>query len=149
METLTYRLRDESKIKKPSWNFRESYRNVHVIDISLPYVGSEQWVLLQTDCHWDNPHCDREMMQKHLDLALERNAPVIDAGDFFCAMQGKYDKRSSKKDLRPEHATGNYLDSLVNTAAEWLEPYKEILTVRGKATMRARFRRTTPRLSLN
>ncbi len=114
-----------------SWKFCESSRNVHVIHIDLPIVGSEQWVLLQTDCHWDNPHCDREMMQSHLDLALERNAPVIDAGDFFCAMQGKYDKRSSKKDLLPEHATGNYLDALVNTSAEWLNPYKSILTVRG------------------
>ena len=120
-----------SKQKSPSWNFRQSSRNVHVIDIDLPRVGSEQWVLLQTDEHWDNPKCDREKMKEHLDLAMERNAPVISAGDFFCAMQGKYDKRSSKKDLRPEHATGDYLDSLVRTAAEWLEPYKNILTVRG------------------
>lgn len=117
--------------KQPTWNFRESSRNVHVFDINLPHVGDEQWVLLQTDCHWDNPKCDREKMKDHLDLAVERNAPVLDAGDFFCAMQGKYDKRSSKKDLRPEHAKGNYLDSLVNTAAEWLDPYKHLLTVRG------------------
>jgi hypothetical protein len=45
-------------------------------------------------------------------------------------MQGKYDKRSHKKDLRPEHATGNYLDSLVETAAKFLAPYSKILTVR-------------------
>lgn len=114
-----------------NWTFRESSRNVHVLDINLPKIGMEQYVLLQTDVHWDNPKCDREKLKKHLDLALERNAPVIDAGDFFCAMQGKYDKRSSKKDLRPEHATGDYLDALVATAAEWLNPYKSILTVRG------------------
>lgn len=30
-----------------------------------------------------------------------------------------------------EHCKGDYLDSLVNTAAEYLEPYKSILTVRG------------------
>jgi hypothetical protein len=117
--------------KKPSWRFREVSRNVHVISIDLPRVGDEQWVLLQTDAHWDNPRCDREMMKAHLDLALERNAPVIDAGDFGCLMQGKYDKRSSKKDIRPEHMTGDYLDAIVRTAAEWLEPYKGILTVRG------------------
>jgi hypothetical protein len=116
---------------KAKWALKEYSRNVHSIDIVLPKVGDEQWVLLQTDAHWDNPKCDRSKMKKHLDLALKRNAPVIDAGDFFCAMQGKYDKRSSKKDLRPEHATGNYLDSLVNTAIKWLEPYKSILTVRG------------------
>jgi hypothetical protein len=46
-------------------------------------------------------------------------------------MQGKYDRRSSKKDIRPEHQNNQYLDSLVNTAAEYLEPYKELITMRG------------------
>lgn len=118
-------------MNKPHWNFRESSRNVHVIDIDLPRVGDEQWVLLQTDVHWDNPKCDWDLLKKHLDLAKERNAPVLDAGDFFCAMQGKYDKRSSKKDIRPEHLTGNYLDALVSTASDFLDPYKHLLTVRG------------------
>lgn len=117
--------------KKSKWTFKEVSRNVHCIDIFLPKSGDEQWVLLQTDAHWDNPMCDRSKMKKHLDLALQRNAPVIDAGDFFCAMQGKYDKRSGKKDLRSEHATGNYLDSLIDTAVKWLSPYKSILTIRG------------------
>lgn len=117
-------------MKTSKWNFKEVSRNVHVIEIHLPKVGDEQWVLLQSDVHWDNPKCDREKFKKHLDLALKRNAPVIDAGDFFCAMQGKYDKRSHKKDLLPEHATGNYLDSLVDTAAKYLAPYSKILTVR-------------------
>lgn len=113
------------------WFFRESNRNVHVIEIELPKVGDEQWVLLQSDVHWDNPKCDREKLKEHLDLALKRNAPVIDAGDFFCAMQGKFDRRSSKKDILPEHCDGDYLDALVRTAADWLKPYKKILTVRG------------------
>jgi predicted phosphodiesterase len=117
--------------KKAGWSFRESARNVHVLDINLPRVGDEQWVLLMSDVHWDNPLCNRDLLKHHLDLALQRNAPVLDAGDFFCAMQGKYDKRSSKKDIRPEHCKNDYLDALVNTAAEWLAPYKKILTVRG------------------
>jgi hypothetical protein len=116
---------------KAQWSFRESRRNVHVIDINLPHVGAEQWVLLMSDVHWDNPLCNRELLKQHLDLALQRNAPILDAGDFFCAMQGKYDKRSSKKDIRPEHCKNDYLDALVNTAAEWLKPYKKLLTVRG------------------
>lgn len=118
-------------MKPPSWNFSERARNVHVIDIDLPRVGDEQWVLLQTDVHWDNPHCNWELLHEHLDTAKERNAPIIDAGDFFCAMQGKYDKRSSKNDIRPEHANGNYLDSLVSTASDFLKPYRHLLTVRG------------------
>lgn len=115
---------------KTSWKFIEHSRNVHEIRITLPHVGDEQWVLLQSDVHWDNPHCDRKKFKSHLDLALKRNAPVIDVGDFFCAMQGKYDKRASKNEIRMEHCKGDYLDSLVNTAAEYLTPYKDILTVR-------------------
>jgi predicted phosphodiesterase len=118
-------------MSKVSWNFQEVSRNVHLFNVNLQTVGDEQWFLLQSDVHWDNPKCDRKKLKKHLDLALERNAPVLDFGDFFCAMQGKYDRRSSKKDIRPEHQNNQYLDSLVNTAAEYLKPYAKIITVRG------------------
>lgn len=80
-------------------------------------------LLCISDVHWDNPHCDRKQLKKVLDKAMERDALICIFGDFFCAMQGKYDKRSNKEDIRPEHQTGNYLDSVVDTAAEWLAPY--------------------------
>jgi len=83
----------------------------------------EQWVLMTSDRHWDNPKSDRKLQKKHLNEALERNALIIDCGDLFCAMQGKYDPRSSKEDIRPEHQTRSYLDSLVETATEWFKPY--------------------------
>ena len=114
-----------------SWKFLEVSRNVHVFDINLPRIGDEQWFLLQSDVHWDNPKCDRKKLKKHLDLAIQRNAPILDFGDFFCAMQGKYDRRSSKKDIRPEHQNNHYLDSLVSTAADYLKPYQKLITVRG------------------
>jgi hypothetical protein len=82
-------------------------------------------VLLVGDAHWDNPKCDHELLKFHLDQALEIDAPILIGGDFFCAMQGKYDKRSNKNDIRPEHQSGTYLDKLVSTAADWLEPYKK------------------------
>lgn len=84
-------------------------------------------LLLLSDVHWDNPHCDRRKFKQALDKAKERGAKVAIFGDFFCAMQGKYDKRSSKTAIKPEHQTGNYLDSLVYTAADWLEPYRDII----------------------
>lgn len=118
-------------MKNDKWAFREASRNVHIFDIRLKKVGDEQWFLLQSDVHWDNPKCDRNKLKRHLDEAVKRNAPILDFGDFFCAMQGKYDRRASKKDIRPEHQNNQYLDSLVNTAAEYLEPYKELITVRG------------------
>ena len=84
-----------------------------------------------SDVHWDNPHCDWNLLKRHLDEAKNYDAPVIDAGDWFCSMQGRFDPRSSKSDVRPEHQNARYLDSLVETAADWLKPYQGLLTVRG------------------
>lgn len=82
-------------------------------------------ILLCGDAHWDNPDCDRDRLAHDLNLAVERDSPVFLGGDFFCAMQGKWDKRANKSKLLPEHASGDYLDLLVTTAAEWLEPWKD------------------------
>ena len=94
--------------------------------------GWEQWVLLRSDVHHDNPKCDQKLEKKHLDQAVERKAIVIDNGDLFCAMQGKWDKRSSKDSIRPEHQNGVYLDSLVSTAAEFYRPYAKLFVLLGK-----------------
>jgi hypothetical protein len=91
----------------------------------------EHWFLLSGDRHHDNPHCNHELEKRHLDEALEREAGIIDIGDLFCAMQGKYDKRSNKSDIRPEHQNGEYLDSLVNTAADFYEPYAKNIVALG------------------
>lgn len=87
---------------------------------------------MQSDVHWDNPKCDRETLAEHLREARERDAPIFDNGDFYCAMQGKWDKRANKNDLRPEHQHANYLDRLIDTAVEFWQPYKDLLTVRGQ-----------------
>lgn len=89
----------------------------------------EAWYLLTSDHHWDNPKCNRTLLKRHLDEAVARDAGVIVAGDLFCAMQGKYDRRSDKSDVRPEHQSGEYLDRLVDTAAEWYGPYSHNLLV--------------------
>lgn len=81
--------------------------------------------LLLSDVHWDNPHCDRALLKKHLDAAKERGAGIMVFGDFFCAMQGKYDPRGAKNNIRPEHDVANYFDALVDTATEYLLPYRE------------------------
>jgi hypothetical protein len=94
--------------------------------------GWEQWFLLQSDEHWDNPHCDRAMLKRHHEEALKRNAGILKFGDTFCAMQGKYDKRSDKTCLRPEHQCGDYLDALVRTGADWYEPFAHNILLFGK-----------------
>lgn len=116
-----------------AWTITKVQRNVVEIKIDLVRNSDwEQWVLLRSDVHHDNPKCDQALEKKHLDDALKYNAPVLDNGDLMCAMQGKWDKRSDKNALRPEHQGGNYFDLLVDTAAEFYRPYKDIFAVLGK-----------------
>lgn len=114
------------------WTFTERNRTVHQLAFELPATAADQWILLQSDVHWDNPYCDRAALERHWKLAKERRAPILDNGDFFCAMQGKWDKRANKNDLRPEHQCADYLDALVRSAADALDPYKHLLTLRGQ-----------------
>lgn len=86
----------------------------------------EQDFLLTADRHWDNPHSDHALQIKHLNQAAKLGAGVLDFGDFFCAMQGKYDPRASKDCLRHEHRVDDYFDALVDTAVEFFTPYKNL-----------------------
>lgn len=110
---------------KPSLPFHveHTHRNVATVRCRATKGRKHFRFLLRTDAHHDNPHCNQEMEKRHLDEALETGAGIIDNGDLFCAMQGKYDRRSDKSCLRPEHQGGDYLDSLVRTAADFYEPY--------------------------
>lgn len=109
-----------------SVNIRSTGPGVLVAEVPFRIARDwEQWVLLRSDAHHDNPHCLQDWEKRHLDLALERNAGIIDNGDLFCAMQGKGDRRHAKEDVRPEHQCGNYLDALVRTAADFYQPYAQ------------------------
>lgn len=94
-------------------------------------VGKHVQLALLSDLHWDNPKCDRDLLKKHLDYCLENNIKVMLNGDTFCLMQGKFDPRRSKKDIRPEHNKANYLDAVIEDAVDWFTPYADILTVVG------------------
>lgn len=108
-------------------DFVEVSRNVHEVRLNFQKAPWEYYALLTTDWHWDNPKTRLDLLKAHLDEAKARDADVFSFGDHFCAMQGKWDKRSSKGEIRPEHQHGDYLDSLVSTGADWLMPYKDIL----------------------
>lgn len=105
----------------------EHHRNSH----SLNFESNEQKVILMSDLHWDNPKCDRVTLKKHLDKAKEIGAKVIVNGDFFCLMQGKYDPRRNKADIRPEHNKPNYIDAVILDAVDWFGPYKDTLIFTG------------------
>ena len=80
-----------------------------------------------SDVHIDNPKCQRELFFTNLKKAQEKKADVFILGDLFCLMQGKFDPRRSKKDIRPEHNRGDYLDAVVNDTAELLLPYIDVI----------------------
>jgi len=93
------------------------------VDIECDNVHASMPILFTADRHWDNPKSDQKMQKKHLDWAVENGALIVDVGDLFCAMQGAGDPRGSKSDIRPEHMTGRYLNSLSSTAADYFKPY--------------------------
>lgn len=77
-------------------------RNVLNVKFDNISAGWEQYILLSSDRHHDSKWTDRDLELEHLEKAKERNAYVIDVGDMFDVMQGKFDPRRSTR-----HA-GNY-----------------------------------------
>lgn len=109
---------------KSQWTISRLEHGVHRVE----FGGSnypELWVFLSADWHWDNPKSRWDAIERDLRIAKRLNAVVISCGDHLCLMQGKYDKRSNKDSIRPEHQAGSYIDKVVDTAAEFLMPYRE------------------------
>ena len=118
-------------MKYPPWKCRELGRNVHEVCFDFEGKADMAYVLLRSDAHHDNPSSLNDLEEKHLREAKKRNAPIIDNGDAFWAMQGKWDPRADKSALKPEHQVDDYLDALVSTYAEFLKPYASHLAVLG------------------
>lgn len=109
--------------------------NRSVFQIVIPFRENrdwEQWVLLSSDRHLDNPKSDHKLQIKHLEEVKERDAFVIDAGDMLDAMGAKFDRRSSKEGVRPEHQRDNYFDAIVDSAVEFFSPYARHLAIFGE-----------------
>jgi predicted phosphodiesterase len=79
-------------------------------------------LMVISDVHWDSKDCDRKLLKKHLNTAVEQDAAIIIIGDFFDLMEGRNDMRRSNT-ARAEHYAPNYLQKVVMDAAEWLQPY--------------------------
>ena len=103
----------------------------------------EQWGLLTADRHIDNPATDLDLQREHLLQAQERDAFVLDFGDLFDAMQGKSDRRSSKRDLHArfaaqgvdpedEDASRSYLNALVDYAGQFFAPFVDNIALIGQ-----------------
>lgn len=92
--------------------------------------GWEQWLLFTSDNHFDSIYCNRDVMRAHFDEAKQRDARIYILGDWYDAMQGRYDPRRSMPELREEYQRReDYYDVLVKNSADWLEPYAGNLDV--------------------
>lgn len=103
-------------------------------DIKIDYAHGEweQWALITSDVHSDNPHSRIDLYKKHLKQAKARGAFVMDFGDWFDAMQGRNDRRSNKSDLKPSNTEGAYFNALVRDGYDILKPFKDNLALWGK-----------------
>ncbi len=117
----------------PTLGFKGEFKETKRISRNIHAVYCEKSInlLLMSDLHWDNPKCDRELLKNHLDEAVKRDCKIILNGDTFCIMQGKYDPRRSKKDIRPEHNKANYIDAVIHDAVDWFAPYKDHILLVG------------------
>ena len=105
--------------------FQVDHTSANVLTVRMDVGGTnwERWFLLQSDEHWDSTHCDRKLLTRHHTEAVERGAGILKFGDTFDCMGGRWDKRSDKSNLRPEHQHGDYIDALVRTAADYYQPF--------------------------
>ena len=126
---------------KPPIVVEPTSRNVLTVRFNCVAAGWEQWILLSADRHHDSIYCDRKLELTHLKQAKERGALIADFGDLFCAMQGKYDPRSSMDDIRPEDVGQDYLDRIVKHAADDYAPFAENFLVIGKGNHESNVRK--------
>ena len=105
--------------------FRLEQKDPRVLNVRMEPSGSnwEQWCLVRSDAHHDNSHCVQALELKHLKQAQNRGALIQDHGDFFCAMQGKWDKRADMQQFRPELQRNDYLTALIDYNSEFLQPF--------------------------
>lgn len=112
------------------WALERIGPDVTLLTFELKGQWSHPRLLLTSDHHLDNALCDQVLLRRHLEEAKRINAPVFCFGDTFCAMQGKWDKRSDREQLRKEFQTSNdYLDALVKYAEEFYRPYADQMAV--------------------
>lgn len=106
-------------------------RTVHEVSFNKIHAGWETHGMLRSDAHNDSAHNDWELEREHLDRIKNQNGFIIDAGDVFDLMQGKYDPRKDYSALKEEHKGQDYLDKVVGDVAKKYKPYADNFCVIG------------------
>jgi len=94
-------------------------------DIKYEDGWEQKHYLLISDLHIDSEHCDRGLLKKLLDEAKAKNATILIFGDLFDMMGGKWDKRTSKGDIKSVYKVEEYFDAVIEEVAEFLKPYAQ------------------------
>ena len=97
--------------------------------------------LFLSDLHLDSKLSARAKVKALLDEALKIGAAVHLIGDIFDAMGGKFDKRTSKKDVKPEYSGEvPYFDAIISDAADFFEPYAGIIATMSEGNHESKVR---------
>jgi predicted phosphodiesterase len=86
-------------------------------------------IRLLSDLHIDSKYTDNKKVKKLLDDAFKQGSLICIFGDLLDVMGGKYDKRTLKGDIKKEHSEDNYLNQVIEDAAELLAPYVDNLFI--------------------
>lgn len=90
-----------------NWSSKQIEHNVVMVDVPVKQRADwEWWLLLTSDHHLDSPKCNRELLKRHLQEAVNRNAGIHFNGDVLDLMQGVGDKG---------HLNLNYYAHIVRT----------------------------------
>lgn len=90
------------------------------------YTRREAWVMLRGDAHVDSPFCRDDLFRAHLAEARKRKAVGLDIGDLFDAMGGRFDKRRTMHNTRPELRRDDYYDAIIPFVLEEIgKPIKQ------------------------
>ena len=106
-------------------------RNIHLAEIDLTEKRTKDFLLI-SDVHFDSVKCDRSLLFRHLDQAMELGADVYIFGDLFDLMQGRWDPRGNYSELRPEYKSIVYVDEVISDVAEKLTKYAPCIKLLGR-----------------
>ena len=109
------------------------YQNKEVTRIEFEGVNSswKQKILFLSDIHIDSVFCDRKLLKKHLDEAVNENAIILINGDNFDCMQGKNDPRRSYRELKENLRHNDYFDCVLEDAVDFYKPYARNIAMVG------------------
>jgi len=99
--------------------------DVMEIDLGQVRLGGGRVICFTSDRHHDSMFSLSDLELKHLEMAKEKNAIILDFGDLFDAMQTKNDPRANYALLKDKYKCAAYLDELVNMAIKRYKPYAE------------------------